>query len=109
MSFAMATNARECSSKAHGRMPKLRFPSGRPRSIRVASDLTVITMFLRLGVTVARWAAPADLSRPEGGVVADPRVARGIERFSDLPVRFGTEIATRAREGERELLTADVL
>jgi hypothetical protein len=65
-------------------------------------------MFLRLGVTVARWAAPADLSRREGwSVLTDPRAARGIERFSDLQVRFGTEIATRGRAGE--LLTADVL
>jgi hypothetical protein len=90
-------------------MLKLRSAVGRTGSIRVASDLTVITMFLRLGATMVRWAAPADLSRREGWVLADPRVARGIERFSGLHVRFGTEVATRAREGERELLTADVL
>jgi hypothetical protein len=59
---------------------------------------------------LASRAALADLPGSEDwSMLADLTVACGIERFSDLHARFGAVIATRARDGERELLMVDVL
>ena len=70
--------------------------------------MTII--FLSPGAILACCAAPADLPRGEAwSAPADLMVACGVERFSGLHARFGAAITARAREGKRELLTADGL